>query len=155
MNKKVIALAVIFFFSLAFAGYQWYVNNSYLNDYRCRGSITIFNYDLSTQINARFHFAGKTGRVIYYGSIFKKNELIGFINKDISFDIANDDGSISMHSRTVTPLVKDTASQTLTSQILPEFFLMKDKTQVYEIKKNANGLLFIRDSLPAFYCEKD
>ncbi len=155
MNKNVIALGIIFFLSLAFAGYQWKVNDSYLDDYRCRGSLTLFNYDLSTQINARYHFTGNTGRVIYSGAIFKKNELVGFVNKDIRFDITNDDGSIVMNSRSVMPLGNDTASPTFTALIFPDFFLMKDKKQVYEIKKNTNGLLFIRDNVPVFYCEKD
>ncbi len=158
ISRKTILISLLVSLTLIssyFSYYQWEENDSYLDDYRCRSSLSIFNYKLSTQIAARFHFSGQTGRLIYDGPVFDGTTLTGFINKDIHFDIIRDDGQLILKSITVVPLSKDTSDDSVTGRLFPDFFLKKNESFIFELEKNDSGLLFIHDSVPMFYCEKE
>jgi len=154
MKIPYLILGITLSLLIALISINIYVNSQkfYFYEYDCNASFTIHNAGFVIPMVAAFHFSGDTGNVHYDSPLLKDEKNIGMINRSVSFSIHQRSGRVMFTSLAQRILSKDTAQQSDVKLILPDFFIEPDKSVTFEVLHQNDGLLFIHDNVPMFFC---
>ncbi len=167
MKNRIIDLANIIMLILYFAvvvhiDHHW--SASYENlprkNYQCQAAFRLETPELSIPLIAGIRVKDNQGTVMLTGPVYEKEVYTASVNRRIEFEFESDDSvSLFKHVK-ITKFSKDNLSdhaeinQTV-SNILPVFFNPVEDSAWFSIRTIKDGIFFIKDNFPIFYCQYD
>jgi hypothetical protein len=123
------------------------------SDYVCQAVFRLETPDFSMPVVAGVSVLHNVGSMMIGGPVYQNNILIGAVNRRYEFTVADEYGSSLFKIHKEIKLEKDNISNKVAEKILPGFLNTPGITIYFKVNRVKEGIFFMRDNRPLFYCQ--
>lgn len=146
--------SVVILIIASFIIYRSYAGSTLTkHNYECRAFFKLETPELSMPTVATFHVQDGKGALWFDGSVYKNNALVGSVNRRALFDFDERCFCSKLQVTTLTRFGQDNISPELAESILPDFLAKKDTVIYFKIQEVKDGIFFMKDNAPLFFCQ--
>lgn len=149
---------VLLLLLVAVAGYfliNWSgdVYNFQRVDYECQAVFRLETPDLTMPAVAGISVMHNKGSMMLGGPVYQQNIFVGAVNRRFEFNVEEDDTSALFKINNTIKFEKDNLADSVADDILPGFLTVPKVTIYFKVTRVKEGIFFMRDNRPLFYCQ--
>lgn len=124
----------------------------------CHANLVLKEKKLKAMIKLEMTVNKKEGTLYFEGPVHENDKEIEFLQRRVNFKINNvakikkSRGAVFYAGMDVLVMSKDNISKSIAEILFPPFFIIEKETIYLDFFDMKNGVLFIKDNVPFFYC---
>lgn len=119
----------------------------------CQSYFKLSSSSYTLPLVSRFQVINGKSVLTLEGIIYKGSVKVGVISRRLSFNFSKDHFSSKMLLKKVTKYEKDSVDGTIEAEIIPSAFLKEGSVFYLKTITTENGLIFMREETPMFFCK--
>ncbi|CCG88527.1 hypothetical protein EPIR_3164 [Erwinia piriflorinigrans CFBP 5888] len=150
-----IILLLLFVVVVSYFIFYWTggFNNYNKKNYECQAVFKLETPEFSMPAVASISVLNNKGSMMFGGPVYEHNSLAGAVSRRFEFNVEEEYGSMLFHIHKTIKLEKDSVNDSVAEEILPGFLTVPSATIYFKIFRVNEGIFFMRDNRPLFYCK--